>query len=178
MNTSQKTSLLNIVWDGLLSLQRGIMIATSIAVTLIIFSSVLLRYVFKSDLYGIEEIVAMVALWLYFIGSSYGSFERSQITADILHLYLKKERHKRVARLVTSILTTAIGLLVTYWAVHFFIWGIVMDARSPVYRLPMVIPQSAVFAGFCLMSLYNIYHLIQDAKAYMALKRQELEVSK
>ncbi len=33
-------------------------------------AEVVLRYVFKSDLFGIEEIVVIAAFWLYFMGSS------------------------------------------------------------------------------------------------------------
>ena len=163
------------LWNAILSFQKVIMVITSIAVMLIMCLSATLRYIFKSDLYGVEEIIVMVALWLYFMGSSYGSFEKSQITADLLQVYLKSERSKQVARLVTSVLTTGLGLLVNYWALQFFLWGLQMDARSPIYRLPMVIPQSAVFVGFTLMSLYNIVHLIDDFKSVFMDKTQRMD---
>ncbi|ATW27024.1 TRAP transporter small permease [Candidatus Formimonas warabiya] len=167
MNINQAGNRSNGIWQGLLYFQKAVMIVTSIAVTCIIFLSVILRYIFKTDLYGIEEIVVMVAFWLYFMGSSYGSFEKSQIAADLLHLYLKSARSKQIANLITSSLTTLLGLLVNYWAVQFFIWGLQMDARSAIYRLPMVIPQSAVLVGFTLMSLYNVVYLIDDVKCFI-----------
>lgn len=175
MNMQHSGPKSNSIWNGLIYFQKGVMIFTNIAVTLIICLSVILRYIFKSDLYGIEEIVVMVAFWLYFMGSSYGSFEKSQISADILQLYLKTEKSKQIANLVTSFLTTALGLLVNYWAIQYFIWGWAMDARSPIYRLPMLIPQSAVLLGFTLMSLYNIIYLINDVRNFSTGKGQRTE---
>ncbi len=152
----------NIIWKGLLKIQRGIMIFCSIFVIVIITLSVILRYIFQTDLYGLEEIVTLVAFWLYFIGSSYGSFEKSQISADILTMYIKNEKYKQIVIIISSTITTVIGLLGTYWAFDFFTWGIVMKAASPVYRIPMIVPQSAIFVSFCLMSLYNIVYLVED----------------
>jgi len=58
----------SMIWKFLVKLQRWLMVASSIFVMLIMCLEVLLRYVFKSDLFGIEEIVVIAAFWLYFMG--------------------------------------------------------------------------------------------------------------
>ncbi|MDK2986559.1 MAG: TRAP-type transport system small permease protein [Clostridia bacterium] len=163
----------NFIWNGLLRIQRGIMIFSSIFVIIVISLAVVLRYIFKTDLYGLEEIVTLVAFWLYFIGSSYGSYEKSQISADILTMYLRNKKHKQIVTIIASLITTAMSILGTYWAFQFFVWGIVMRAASPVYRIPMVIPQSSIFISFCLMSLYNLVYLFEDIKSFFIKEKEE-----
>jgi TRAP-type C4-dicarboxylate transport system permease small subunit len=118
--------------------------------------------VFGSDFYGSEELIQMLAFWLYFMGAAQGSREKSQISADILTCYITSEKWCRITVLVKDFLTAAICLLVTGWAVKFVAWGFVMMPQSPVFKLPMLIPHSAVGLGFVLMSLYHVTYFIQD----------------
>ncbi|HRV98656.1 MAG TPA: TRAP transporter small permease subunit, partial [Aminobacteriaceae bacterium] len=74
----------SLVWKFLLKLQKALLVLSSCFVVLIMCVAVLLRYVFKTDLFGIEEIVVIAAFWLYFIGSSYGVYDKSHVKADII----------------------------------------------------------------------------------------------
>ena len=69
------------VWNGLLIVQRGFIIIAGCVVAVLIFIEVMLRYVFGSPLFGVEEMVTLIAMWLYFLGASYGAYERSHIKA-------------------------------------------------------------------------------------------------
>src|SRR5659263_290848 len=150
------------LWNGLLCLQRWIMIVTSIFMVVIVFASVVIRYIFKSDLYGIEEIVTMVAFWLYFIGSSYGSYEKTQISADLITNCLKKEKHKQLLNIIKLIISLVILTIVLFWAFQFILFSIKMDPRSAIYRFPMIVPQSSILIGFILMTFYTIVYLYED----------------
>ncbi len=66
-------------WKFVLWLQRALLVLSSLFVVLIMCVTVLLRYVFKSDLFGMEEIVVIAAFWLYFMGSSYGVYDQSHV---------------------------------------------------------------------------------------------------
>jgi TRAP-type C4-dicarboxylate transport system permease small subunit len=80
------------IWNGLLHLQRWFMIVAGCFVTVLVFIEVLLRYVFGSPLFGVEELVCLIAMWLYFIGASYGAYERSHIKAELVHLWFQTPR--------------------------------------------------------------------------------------
>lgn len=58
----------NFFWDLLLRFQRFVIIVSSLFVVASIGATVVLRYIFKTDLYGLEEIVVIFAFWLYFMG--------------------------------------------------------------------------------------------------------------
>ena len=155
---------ISFVWNALLKFQQYIMIICSILIILGISTQAAFRYLFQLDFYGLDELIVIVAFWLYFMGSSYGSFEQSHIKADVVSVYIKNEKAKQLLQLIASLITTGISLLITYWALQFFIWGIVRQAKSPVLGIPMVIPQSAIFIGFILMSMYSLVYLYLDVK--------------
>ncbi|HHX51592.1 MAG TPA: TRAP transporter small permease [Clostridia bacterium] len=154
----------SLFWDALLSLQKIIVIVCSIITVIGISSAAFLRYVFRTDLYGYEEIIVIFAFWLYFIGGSYGSYERSHITAELVSVYVKNEKLKTFMIWVSSGITVLLSLLFTYWATDIITWGLASGAKSPVWGIPLVIPQSAILAGLVLMSFYFIVHWLDDTK--------------
>ncbi|WP_461210230.1 TRAP transporter small permease [Desulfocurvus sp. DL9XJH121] len=147
------------------------MAVTSVLIVSMICFTVVLRYVFGSDFYGSEELIQMLAFWLYFMGAAQGSREKSQISADILSCYITNPKWGRVVGLVKDVATVAICLLVTCWACQFVAWGFMMMPKSPVFRLPMLIPHTAIGLGFVLMSLYHVVYLGQDLAAHLKLSR-------
>lgn len=147
------------------------MLLSSVFIVIAICGIVAMRYIFSIDLYGIEEIIMMVSFWLYFLGSSMGSCEKSQISADILSTYITNQKAKRIMGLVTSLVTTTVCLLVTGWSFKFILWSMKMSPKTPVFRFPVLIPQSAILVGFCLMSFYHVFHLINDTRIHLKLSR-------
>ncbi len=162
----------NVVWKSLAVIQRGLMFVTGMATMIIVALAMLMRFLLNIDLAGYEEVLAMVAMWLYMIGSSYGSYEKSQIAADILNIYLKEGKFKTSINLLRSLLTTILGLVFNAWAFQFVVWGITMNTRTPVWRLPMVIGQGSIFVGLSLMSFYNIVYFYDDIKAALPVFRK------
>jgi TRAP-type C4-dicarboxylate transport system permease small subunit len=45
---------------------------------------VLFRYVFRLDLFAYEEWLLPISFWLYFLASAVGSYQDTQIRADVL----------------------------------------------------------------------------------------------
>lgn len=154
----------NMIWKALVIIQKVIMVFTGIVTTLIVSLAMILRYVFDIDLVGYEEILVMVAFWLYMIGSAYGSYEKSQITADIVNMFLKEGKVKSIVSLIKSGLTLGLGLLFNYWAFQFVVWAIEMDTRTPVWRLPTVIGQGSIFVGLSFMTFYNAVYFYDEIK--------------
>lgn len=155
----------NIVWKSLVAAEKAVMFITGIASMVIVALAMILRYFFNVDLVGYEEILAMVAFWSYMIGSAYGSYEKSQIAADILNVYLKEGKVKSVINLLRSGLTFVLCLIFNVWAFQFAQWAIMMNTRTPVWRLPMVIGQGSLFVGLTLMTFYNLVYLYDEIRA-------------
>ncbi|GAH68662.1 unnamed protein product, partial [marine sediment metagenome] len=56
------------IWKGLVHLQAWFLLIAGMFVTVLVFIEVMLRYVFKAPLFGVEELICFIAMWLYFIG--------------------------------------------------------------------------------------------------------------
>jgi len=148
------------IWKGLIYFQRAVMIIAGCAVAVLIFIEVMLRYVFGSPLFGVEELVCMIAMWLYFIGASYGAFERSHIKAELVHLWFKTPRSRAAVDSVSSLITLSLALIMVGWSFPYFVWGITEGETSQALLLPMVLSQSAIFVGAILMALYFLAEFI------------------
>ncbi len=152
---------------------KTIIVLSQIAFTMIIGLSVVYRFMNK-DLYGNEEFVLIFAFWLYMMGGAYGSFERSHIQADIVKELVANEKIKRVLTLIASIVQLVTCLVITYWSWNYFVWGITMRARSIAWKIPMVIPQSAILVGFFLMSIYSVIDFSQETKKFFVKKQENI----
>jgi TRAP-type C4-dicarboxylate transport system permease small subunit len=154
----------NFFWKALIVVQKVVMVVTGITVMSIVSSAMLLRWLFNTDFKGYEEILVMFAFWLYMIGSSYGSYKKNQITADILDIYLKEGRVKSVIHLVRSFATMVLSGVFMYWAYEFVAWSIQMKTKTPVWRLPMVWGQSSLLIGLILVTFYNIVYFYDEIR--------------
>ncbi len=64
----------------------------------------------------------------------------------------------------SSSITFIFSLLFSYWGYDFFMFGVKMSARTPVWRIPMVVSYTAVFLGMILMTFYFLVDLLADIK--------------
>ena len=162
----------SLVWKFLLKLQKALLVLSSCFVVLIMCVAVLLRYVFKTDLFGIEEIVVIAAFWLYFIGSSYGVYDKSHVKADIIPqlLPLKAQAFLSVlVRLTMSILC----VVFTWWAVDMISYSIEWMPRTTGLRIPIFISQTSILVGYVLMSFYSIIYFLEDLGNFTSLYRKD-----
>jgi len=151
-------------WKGLVQVQRAILIASSGFVVLLVFASVIMRYLIHYPGMEVEEIATLVAFWLYFTGAAYGSYERSHIKADLADVIFKNPKANGRVKVIASAITFVLALIMTYWGYYFFVWGIEMHAESPILQLPMVYAQSSIFIGALFMSFYFLIELVDKIR--------------
>lgn len=84
------------LWKAFLKIERFVMVLASVAIVLTIVINVVCRYVFHITFNGYDEIVVILALWLYYVGGLYGSYEDCQIKADVLSIVIHKESSLRL----------------------------------------------------------------------------------
>lgn len=155
------------LWNGLAFLQRALLVISASFITLLVFSEVILRYILQLPLMEVEEIATLVAFWMYFIGASYGTYERSHISAEIIHVFVKNPQHMAAVRFVRSAMSLALAAILTYWAYTYFAWGIERRELSRVLLLPMVYSQSSMFFGSALMTFYFLVQTIDEARLFL-----------
>lgn len=153
-------------WNALKKGIRAMMILCSIICTGCILYSVILRYIFKGNFYGSDEVILIFALWLYFSGAVHGSYENSHIKADILTATVKNLRIKDAVGLVGQVINAVVNAVLAGWAVNYLLWGLAKMPLSTALKIPLVIPQSAVCVGLVMMLFYHVYYLQKNVRLF------------
>jgi TRAP-type C4-dicarboxylate transport system permease small subunit len=146
-------------WDFLVKIQEYIMVFTSLSLAIMVTISVLLRYVFKLDLYGIEEIEILVAMWLYFIGASYGSYTKSQISADVVEALVPESKTKQFIRCIRSILSVILYAGLVYLAYDLLTFNISSNFKTAIWKIPTYFTSAGILLGCTLMTFYGLVEM-------------------
>lgn len=142
------------LWKILAFPQKAIMIVSSLSVLTLIVVQVLLRYVFVMPLMGIEELATMIGFWLYFMGASWGTADRSHIKADLVNAFIKDPKKLVWIKTFTAFLSVCLSLFMTYWGWQYVLWGFQKGQASFTLMIPMVYSQVSIFICALLMDFY------------------------
>jgi TRAP-type C4-dicarboxylate transport system permease small subunit len=163
-------------WLFVPKILHWVIIVTASIVTLIVFSETVLRLFKWANFNGYEELLIMVAFWLYMIGCAHGSFEKSQIKADIVEIMLKESAFKDIIRVLREVLTVVLSVWFTVWAFNLIIYAISIGSVTSVYRIPMVFGFTSIFVGVGFMTFYNIVYMIGEMKKLYFRRVKHIDV--
>lgn len=149
-------------WKILDVLQKFICLATCVVIVGLVATTVACRYFFRIDVSGAEELLWMIGFWMFFIGASLGSKERSHISADVLTTMLKNQKAKMIVSVFRGIVTSGLSIYVAWLAIDLVLWSLNMNPRSPTLRLPVAYSQAGIAVGCVLMALYSVFYTIRD----------------
>jgi TRAP-type C4-dicarboxylate transport system permease small subunit len=166
---SRKNGLLVSIERGMVKAQRIILIMASGFITLLVFGSVLMRYIFRYPGMEVEELATLVAFWLYFTGAIHGTYERTHIKTELIHLVVKTPRAYALVKSLASLITFLLAVVMAYWGYTFLTWGIDKWGRSPVLRLPLVYAQSSIFFGAVFMAFYFLVECVDNVRQTLGM---------
>ncbi len=146
-------------------------------VGILIFVEVFLRYVMGSPLFGIEELILFIGMWLYFMGASYGAYERTHIKAELIDIWCKDKKTLTILRTIASAITVVLSLVLVSWTYPYFSWELAKGGTSQALLLPKVWCQSAIFFGTFLMAIYFITELIDNVLLCMGKEQVFITLS-
>lgn len=139
-------------------IQNWILILTGTAVGLMILVNASFRFL-RIDWFGSEELTLFVAFWLYFMGAACASRENTHISADMLSLFTSNVKIRAVADIVKNAIGAIMSAVFTYWCFNYVSWQAALGARSPVYKLPVIISTIPILVCFLLWTIYLIRDL-------------------
>lgn len=152
-------------WIILVKLMRFMLILLGIIVSGIVAVSCLGRFV-GFNFSGFEELLVIAVFWLYMFGCAYGSYEDSQIKADILEVMMHDGLAKDIIRSIKYILTFVLGVVMLIWAIQLVNWSILQGTMTTVYRLPTTIGHASMVVGLLLSAFYNACYCYSDLKKF------------
>lgn len=121
---------------------------------------VILRYVFKAPLMGVEEFLQFPTVWLYMIGAAYASLTHTHIECGVLSVYVKKERTIKILEIIKTAITLIIGAWLTRWTFWYATYSLDKWKLSELLKIPQFFGDLAIFIGVLLMTIYALIDLI------------------
>jgi len=132
--------------------------------TVIVFTQVVMRYVFSSPFPWAEELSRYILIWISCFGAAVGV--REGVHVSILTL------NKRLKGWIKFFVTLAIHFLEIGFFTITTISGIFLslgmwNVRSSAMRIHMTLPYIAVPISFLFMIIFSFESLIRDIKKYL-----------
>jgi len=141
-----------------------IMVLTATYTIVIVSVNALMRYFIRKDIYGIEELTALIAFWMYFAGAVYCSKQRTHISAEVLSILFKNPYILYAMSLFQRVVTLICCAFFAWYGIKYFQWGIVMGAKTNLLQIPTVYANGPITVGFCAMLVYCLRDLIMIFK--------------
>lgn len=142
-----------------------------IAAVLLNLANVLMRFLLGKSILGSDEMQIFVMVWTTFLGAAIVSWRGQHLRMDALVRYLPVSM-VRFLRAVELLMTVVLSGFVSY---HSFIYakGMYLIKRtSEAAEIPMVIPHSAVLAGFVIITLLAVHQLVRAVRRHTSDKHR------
>jgi TRAP-type C4-dicarboxylate transport system, small permease component len=140
-----------------------------LALAILVFTQVIMRYVLRSPLMGIEELCYFPATWLYLFAAVYASSEKSQLYARVLEIFIKNKRRVYLLRCLAAVVTTSILVWLTYWGYDFLKYSMRVEKLTDTLFIRWTLAEGSVFVSFALMLFYTVVEILD----YFLLYRGE-----
>lgn len=166
-------------WKILCDLIAAVGVLANVIVLLAITATVLFRYVFKTSLFGTDEIIIMVAYWLYFIGGAYATATDGHIKADLISAFIHNQRFVYAARFVAKAVELVVTVAFCRWAFRYFLYtGIDLWPTTAGLHIPHIYMMMPIFIGYGLMAFLAFVQVCElgcltfgDYKKYLGGKQ-------
>ena len=146
---------------------RTIIIIVTIMAISTMFLQVLTRYFLDISITGLDEITGHTAVWMYLIGAAYGTYDRSQIKAEMLHLIFKSENVLNFSKVLTSAISTIVAGYMTLWSYGYVVWSVSRHETTPALQIPTVYFQVSFLISGALMVIYFTVEFIDNLKVFI-----------
>ena len=124
------------------------------------FTNVLARYVFLNPFGWVEEFLVYINIWMVFLGAGIISLRNQHLSMDILRSLIPKKFNRPIDFTIIAVTIFVCGMVV--WISYSFVTRVYkMGQHSIILDIPMYIPHLAIFAGFFLMTVAALFHLVK-----------------
>lgn len=146
----------------LVQLVRAIIVITGVVVTLLMFGQIVMRYFFGFSIYGLEELMSFFAVWLYFIGSTHGTWDRGHISASLVDVITKPGLKQQIVKVISCLITVILSAWMTNWAFDYVMRAYKRNLMSLELGISMLWVNTGMVVGMALMTYYFLVELYEE----------------
>lgn len=165
---SKLLALIAIIDKLLMFVIKPIVVVISILVATLLAYGIFSRSVMGTPVFGLEEVVLLGAMWLYMLGATLASRDRSHLTADFIEVIFKNPRVIHAFRVVAALISLFIAVMFASWSYDLLYWAVVKGQSSTVLKLPWYLSQSSLFVASVLFVFYQLRDVINDINSFRA----------
>jgi len=142
-----------------------LIVAGGAMVTLTVVLQVILRYIFKLPLFGLEEFSRLIAVWVYFLGAIFGTKFDSHVQGDVVGRFFTTPRSKAVVKTVAWCLSLVVCALFLYHSAKYSVWLYNTGERTTGLWWPRIYSVGSMLFGSIFMTLYSIANVVKYLEA-------------
>ncbi|MBT3139486.1 TRAP transporter small permease [Ruegeria litorea] len=146
----------------MIAVKQTIAAVATLILPITFFMVVLFRYFLHFDLFAYEEWLLPIGFWLFFLGSAVGSYQDTQIRADVFESYFKSTRSIWLRELSLHVIEAVIATVMAYWAWLMIINDLGMYPwwqKTIALKIPHFVPHLGIFLGMAFMAFYSTLHI-------------------
>ncbi|QTP57470.1 TRAP transporter small permease [Billgrantia antri] len=123
---------------------------------------ILFRALLGIQVFGLEELVLMAAMWLYMLGAALASRERTHLSADFFQAFSDNEVLHSTMNLVATTLSLLLAVFFVRWSYSIFSWGFEKGQVTPVFGIPQYFSQASLLVASVFLLLYVLRDFVHD----------------
>ncbi|MBW6485153.1 MAG: TRAP transporter small permease subunit [Syntrophobacterales bacterium] len=140
-----------------------LIVTGGVMVTLTVVLQVVLRYIFKAPLFGLEELSRLIAVWVYFLGAILGTKGDVHVQGDMAGLLFHSDRSRAVIKSITWGLSLLVCLLFLYHSAKYCLWIYGSGEKTPGLWWPRIYSVGSMLFGAFFMTIYSFANVIKHS---------------
>lgn len=156
-----------IIWKVPISFLRVLIVVGCTAFSGLIGGEIISRYFFGMPHTYAEEIAVYGIVWIYMVGSIYGTYDRSHLMGGIVHIVFKSARVIGSFKVVTVSISLGLCCVMSVWGYQTFMWDLKTTPETDFIYLPLEYARLSLFVGFGMMAIFFLTELIDVARALL-----------
>ena len=153
-------SILNDAGRIMVGLQKFFLFYFFTLLILAMMLELIVRFFFKQSIFALSDFIGFASVWLYAIGASFASYERSHIKAEFINVIVKSNRVRNFTRFISAVISTLMSIVFTKWSWDLCVYSVSIGEMTQAYPVPKVIFQSSFFFGGILMAIYFLWEAV------------------
>ncbi|PKM85591.1 MAG: TRAP transporter small permease [Firmicutes bacterium HGW-Firmicutes-11] len=161
-------------------LERNVLMITLVVMVIIIFTNVVMRYVFNNSLSWSEELARFMFIWFSWMGVSAGLRDGEHLRVELLSTKLIRRGLMKTNESITilvSLIWLATTVVVARYGFEVVSSQIKLGVVSPAMKLPMWVAYLSVPVCSSVIGVRLVVNIIGSVKKLLGKSNQKSEVA-
>jgi TRAP-type C4-dicarboxylate transport system permease small subunit len=145
----------------MVKIQRTFLFYLLLVLTAAMLLEIGVRYFFNQSIFGLSDFIGYSSVWLYAVGASFATYEKSHIKAEFINAMVRSDRTRHGFRLIAALISAFMSAVFTKWSYELCVYSVQVGEKTQAYPVPKVIFQSSFLVGGILMTIYFLWEALE-----------------